>query len=67
MTTKELLHSLVEPLTDKEAESLYEELREELDCDSTGQKPRRSVIHAREYPVLAAVWDNDDDAIFDHR
>lgn len=34
------------------------------DLEPPGSEPV-SWLDARDYPVLAAIWDNDDDAIFD--
>lgn len=67
MTTREPLHHLVDELTDEQVEALARIAREHglpaPSSQSEDYRPR--CIDARQYPVLAAVWDNDDDAIFD--
>ena len=35
------------------------------DSESEEQSPERAVLRGQEYPVLAAIWDNDDDAVYD--
>jgi len=68
MTTRESMHQLLEELSDDEVEALARMAREHglppPTAVSAGDEPR--CIDARQYPMLAAVWDNDDDAIFDN-
>lgn len=66
MTTRESLRHLVDEIDDEQVETLARLARE---CgfavdESAPSEPVRW-IDARDYPVLAAIWDNDDDAIFD--
>jgi hypothetical protein len=60
VTTKESLHELIDGLTDAEAAELWDDLTAGTDAEVAD-----GVLDARRYPVLAAIWDNDDDAIFD--
>ena len=62
MTRREALHELVEELTDEEVEALLERLEGGLNARPLGA---RAVLDARQYPILAEIWDNDEDAIFD--
>ena len=69
MTTREALHQLLEQLNDDEVDALARIAREHglpppLGTSESGERPR--FIDARQYPVLASVWDNDDDSIFDN-
>lgn len=68
MTTRESLHQLLEELSDDGVEALARIAREHglppPPVTRAGDEAR--CIDARQYPVLAAVWDNDDDAIFDN-
>ncbi|MCK6564695.1 MAG: hypothetical protein L6Q80_08100 [Dehalococcoidia bacterium] len=66
MTTRESLHQLLDELTDDEVEALARIAREHglPPPPGAGEEAPRC-IDARQYPVLAAVWNNDDDAIFD--
>jgi hypothetical protein len=68
MTTRESLHQLVDELTDDEVEALARIAREHglVPPKRSGPAEEPRFIDARQYPVLAAVWDNDDDAIFDN-
>ncbi len=68
MTTREALRRLLDQLTDAEVEALADIAREH------GLAPGFTVgecmnspefIDARKHPVLAAIWDNDDDRVFD--
>ena len=68
MTTRDSLHLLLDRLTDPEIEALARIAREHglaqrIDSGENGESHR--VIDALRYPVLAAIWDNDNDAIFD--
>jgi hypothetical protein len=68
MTTRESLHQLLEQLSDDEIEALAQIAREHglppaHGRTEAGEPPR--FIDARQYPVLASVWDNDDDTVFD--
>ncbi len=66
MTTRESLHQLVEEIDDQQLEELARLARESgLVVDESTQKEPVTWIDARDYPILAAIWDNDDDAIFD--
>lgn len=70
MTTREALHQLVDDLADEEVDALArvallllvprepDERAVESPCDQT-------CLDARDYPVLAELWDNEQDAIFD--
>lgn len=66
MTTRESLRFLVEEMDDDQVEALAELAREcgLVVIESTAKEPARW-LDARDYPILAAIWDNDDDAIFD--
>lgn len=66
MTLRESLSELVKNLPDDRVERLWAELAADAarrDRSGRGREP--AWIEASEYPVLAEVWDNDDDAIFD--
>lgn len=68
MTTRDSLHRLLDRLTDAEIEALARIAREHgLDQprEANAALAPDSVVDARQYPALAAIWDNDDDAIFD--
>jgi hypothetical protein len=60
VTTKESLHELIDGLTDDEAAELWDELTIGADAEAAD-----GVLDGPRYPVLARIWDNDDDAIFD--
>jgi len=68
MTTREAMHRLLDEMSDEEIEALARTAREQgladIPDELARQEPARC-IDARQYPALAAVWDNDDDAIFD--
>jgi hypothetical protein len=67
MTTRESLHRLVDQLSEDEVEALAKlttEGRFGRTTTSLAAAPR-AFIDCREFPSLAAVWENDDDAIFD--
>jgi len=69
MTTREALHRLLEQLSDDEVEILAGLARERKLPGDVSAKSRAELarcIEARQYPVLTAVWDNDDDAVFDN-
>jgi len=68
VTTRDSLRQLLDQLTDDEVEALARIAREHglpttAAIASAGMPA--AFIDARQYPILAAVWDNDDDAIFD--
>ena len=68
MTTRDSLHLLLDRLSDTEIEALARMARDHglartTENGSTAEP--LGVIDARQYPALTAVWDNDDDAIFD--
>ncbi|MCO5202060.1 MAG: hypothetical protein M9925_10205 [Chloroflexi bacterium] len=67
MTTRDLLHRLLDRLTDAEIEALARIAREHgLDQpQKNGALAPDHLVDARQYPVLTAIWDNDHDAIFD--
>lgn len=68
MTTRESLHRLLDELSDEEVEALARIARERGLRARLNEAPPTAAarfIDASQYPVLAAVWDNDDDAIFD--
>ena len=66
MTTRESLHALVEALSEEELEVLWANLSASAtDQGSPEFQAGPVVIDARKYPSLVAIWDNDDDAIFD--
>lgn len=68
VTTRDSLHHLLDRLSDTEVEALARIAREQgfdRPQGPNGAHEPRSFIDARQYPVLAAVWDNDDDAVFD--
>ncbi|HXU23456.1 MAG TPA: hypothetical protein VN697_05445 [Tepidiformaceae bacterium] len=62
MSTREALHEFVEQLTDEQVQALWERLRER-EPDTMLDASR--VLDAGHYPVLAKIWDNEDDDIFD--
>jgi hypothetical protein len=68
MTTREVLRELVERLDDEEVEKLAEIAAAHglgrAQPEGAPRDPRR-FVDARRYPALAAIWNNDDDAIFD--
>jgi len=67
MTTRETLRILVEEMDDDQVETLAELAREcGLVADGPTEKETVRWIEGRDYPILAAIWDNDDDAIFDN-
>ncbi|MCC6960908.1 MAG: hypothetical protein IT301_13770 [Dehalococcoidia bacterium] len=68
MTTRDSLHQLLDHLSDSEIEALARMAREhEFESSQGSAVPaeRGGAIEARQYPVLAAIWDNDDDTVFD--
>ncbi|MEO6399093.1 MAG: hypothetical protein ABIP13_11540 [Tepidiformaceae bacterium] len=66
MTTRESLHQLVEEIDDEQLEELARLARESgLVVDESRRKQPVTWIDSRDYPVLSAIWDNDDDTIFD--
>ena len=69
MTTRESLHQLVEQLSDEDVESLARLASEKglpVGAPMTPSGEAAGWIEARQYPALAATWDNDNDAIFDN-
>ena len=66
MTTRESLHHLVEEIDDKQVEELARLARERgFVVDGSKSEEPVKWIDARDYPILAAIWDNDHDCIFD--
>lgn len=68
MTTRESLHRLLDELSDDEVDALARVAREhgiDVAPNMALAGEPAGFIDARQYPLLAAVWDNDDDAIFD--
>jgi len=69
MTTRQSLHQLLDQLSDDEIEALAQIAREHglpHGPARSGAGEPRPFVDARQYPVLASVWDNDDDTVFDH-
>ncbi len=59
---------MLDELTDDEVEALARIAREHGLPHAAAIQPAgmpAAFIDARQYPILAAVWDNDDDALFD--
>jgi hypothetical protein len=68
MGTRESLHRLLDELSDEEVEALARIARDHglrVAVDEAPPAAADRFIDASQYQALAAVWDNDDDAIFD--
>ncbi len=66
MTIRESLRQLVEEIDEDQLETLARLAREGgFVVEAMPQGAPVAWIEGRQYPALASIWDNDDDAIFD--
>lgn len=66
MTTRDSLRLLLDELSDDDVDALARAARQQGLClDQRCELVAASVLDGKQYPVLVALWDNDDDAIFD--
>jgi hypothetical protein len=67
MTTRQVLREALESMDAEAVEAAYDALKERglLPAQPHVKGTNLDVLDAADYPLLAAIWDNDDDAVFD--